>query len=162
MDPVVNLQNLTEVRLPDRQQADLRLAFQFPSLLASTMGRGVDALLQNPLKKFPLPLASGCAGATGEILVLGFQKPASVVALRVTGSPGQEVSFLAHAHPGGEETLQLKGATVDGDARYEPGTAWSAPAGSVHQPKGVLDNDGVYLAVSYWPLNTTPIVQPGT
>ena len=157
MDPVVNPARLTEVSLPVRPQGELRLAMQFPVLLSDTMAAAVAALMQTSTRKFSLPLGPGCDGATGEIIVLGFQKPASVVALSVKGRPGQDVSFLAHSHPGGEETLQLKGTTIDGDARYTPGAAWSAAAGSVHAPTGVLDGNGEYLAVSYWPVNTKPV-----
>lgn len=34
---------------------------------------------------------------------------------------------------------------------------WSAPPGSVHQPSGVLDENGEYLVITYWPKGTVTI-----
>ena len=138
---------------------DLRISVQIPRLVVEMLARGVDELCKHPIKEFNLYLEKDIANINSEILVIAYDKPHSVVALRLRGEPGKQATFLNHSHPEGEETLQLKGSTLDGNDEFGPGVAWSLAAGTQHHPVAVLDEDGEYLAVSYWPRNTEPVTE---
>jgi hypothetical protein len=109
------------------------------------------------LKTFDLDYAGEQDDISSDILVLGFEDPHSMVALKLTGPPGTEISFLNHSHPCGEDTIQLRGSTLDGEDIFAPGASWSVASQSHHHPRALLDEEGMYLAVSYWPKNTVLI-----
>lgn len=133
------------------------LSGYIPPLVLDLVRSSIDQLCINPKKSFKLPLEDYSNVDEAKITVLAYDKPASVAVLLVVGEPGLEVTFLPHRHPKGEHTLQLHGVTIDGDRHYGQGSYWSAGADSIHHPKGVLNENGMYMAVTYWPENTVPV-----
>ncbi|MCB0317773.1 MAG: hypothetical protein KDD56_03385 [Bdellovibrionales bacterium] len=123
----------------------------------------IEQSIEKPTRKDLLPLRDGQVSLS-EIITLKYSKPSLTAVLLVKGDPGQQITFMGHTHPGGELCLQLKGQTIEEQAGsgfsqdsarvVNPGTILSSGEGSSHSPKGILDEDGVYMALCIWPKGT--------
>ena len=150
---------LTQLIYPDDETnlESLRFQFLFPPLFTRVLAEAIEKLCETPIRKFDLDYTGDESDVQSDILVLGYEEPHSMVALKLSGRPGAKISFLKHSHPAGEDTIQLRGSTLDGDQKFAPGATWSIAEDSTHHPCALLDENGEYLAISYWPQNTVLI-----